>query len=112
MVQEALETTFRSEVYLPSLTPMTNMGASAEGAEMTTFFAPPFRWAEAFSTVVKTPVDSTIYSAPQEPQLISAGSAQVKTEIAFPLTTSLPSRLSTVPSKRPCMVSYRTRYAI
>merc|ERR1712000_280363 len=31
------------------LTPMTNIGASAEGAEMTTFFAPPFKWAEAFS---------------------------------------------------------------
>jgi len=39
---------------------MTNIGASAEGAEMTTFFAPPFKWAEAFSVVVKTPVDSTM----------------------------------------------------
>ena len=31
--------------YELSLTPMTNIGASAEGAEMTTFFAPPARWA-------------------------------------------------------------------
>jgi hypothetical protein len=38
-----------SLVYLVWLTPMTNMGASAEGAEMMTFLAPPFRWAEAFS---------------------------------------------------------------
>ena len=40
------------------------MGASAEGALMMTFFAPPLRWAEAFSVVVKTPVDSTTISAP------------------------------------------------
>ena len=46
--------------YLSRLTPTTNMGASAEGAEMMTFLAPPFKWAEAFSTVVKTPVDSTM----------------------------------------------------
>ena len=30
-----------SAVYESSLTPMTNMGASAEGAEMMTFLAPP-----------------------------------------------------------------------
>jgi len=40
VVHDALETTFRSGVYLSELTPITNMGASAEGAEMTTFFAP------------------------------------------------------------------------
>tara|TARA_B100000927_G_C16076465_1_gene313342 strand:+ start:319 stop:429 length:111 start_codon:yes stop_codon:yes gene_type:complete len=34
------------------------MGASGEGAEMMTFFAPPLRWAEAASVFVKTPVDS------------------------------------------------------
>ncbi len=41
------------------LTPMTNIGASAEGAEMTTFLAPPFKCALALSVVVNTPVDST-----------------------------------------------------
>lgn len=35
------------------------MGASAEGAEMTTFFAPPWMWAFAFSMVVNTPVICT-----------------------------------------------------
>ena len=35
----------------------TFLGASAEGADMTTFLAPPFKWALAFSVVVKTPVD-------------------------------------------------------
>lgn len=34
-------TTVRSFVYLSSLTPITNMGASAEGAEMITLVAPP-----------------------------------------------------------------------
>ena len=47
-----------------SLTPITNIGASADGAEMTTRRAPPWRCADAFSSVVKTPVDSTTYSAP------------------------------------------------
>jgi hypothetical protein len=34
------------------------MGASGDGAEMMTFFAPPFKWALAASVLVKTPVDS------------------------------------------------------
>jgi hypothetical protein len=40
VVQLALET-MSSLVYLSSLTPMTNMGASLLGAEITTFLAPP-----------------------------------------------------------------------
>merc|ERR1711915_404901 len=43
VVQEALETMVMSFEYLSSLTPMTNIGASAEGAEMTTFLAPPVK---------------------------------------------------------------------
>jgi hypothetical protein len=52
--------------YLSSLTPQTNMGASAEGAEMMTFLAGlgPCKWAPALSVVVNTPVDSTTNSAP------------------------------------------------
>jgi hypothetical protein len=46
VVHDALETTvILLESYLSWLTPMTSMGASAEGAEMTTFLAPAFRWA-------------------------------------------------------------------
>ena len=45
VVQEALLTTILSLVYCVWLTPMTNIGASADGAEMITFLAPPFRWA-------------------------------------------------------------------
>src|SRR5215468_6271066 len=52
VVQEALETTVISFRYLLWLTPMTNMGASFEGAVITTFRAPAFRWAPAFSRVV------------------------------------------------------------
>jgi len=43
------------------------MGASALGAEMITFFAPPFKCRDAFSIVVNTPVDSHTYSAPDAP---------------------------------------------
>ncbi|KAK3438005.1 hypothetical protein EUGRSUZ_C02648 [Eucalyptus grandis] len=71
------------DLYDFSFTPTTNIGASAEGADMTTFLAPAcsnnqracvhrtnqmiivtFRYAEALSNVVKTPKDSTTYSAP------------------------------------------------
>jgi len=41
VVQEALEMTVYLESYASKLTPQTNIGASAEGAEMMTFFAPP-----------------------------------------------------------------------
>ena len=59
VVHEALETTSMLDSYFSWLTPITNMGASPEGAEMTTFLAPPFKWAEAASVEVKAPVDST-----------------------------------------------------
>ena len=39
------------------------MGASPEGAEMTTFFAPPAMCLPAASLEVKTPVDSTCAAA-------------------------------------------------
>jgi len=60
--------------YCSWLTPMTNMGASGDGAETTTFFAPPAKWVPALSTLVKQPVDSTTYSAPSAPHGISFGS--------------------------------------
>ena len=58
VVHEALETIV-SPAYVLSLTPITNMGASPDGAEITTFLAPPFWWRPACSKLVKTPVDST-----------------------------------------------------
>lgn len=39
------------------------MGAYAKGAEMITFLAPPFMWVQAFSMVVKMPVDSMTNSS-------------------------------------------------
>ena len=44
VVHDAFESTLMSGVYVVWLTPITNMGASAEGAEMITFLAPPLRW--------------------------------------------------------------------
>merc|ERR1719272_2677501 len=43
VVHEALERISCSALYSRWLTPMTNIGASAEGAEMITFLAPPLR---------------------------------------------------------------------
>lgn len=41
VVQLALETIFMLGLYEVSFTPTTNIGASADGAEITTFLAPP-----------------------------------------------------------------------
>eukprot|EP01139_Manchomonas_bermudensis_P023395 Amastigsp_a841075_1883.p2 type:complete len:181 gc:universal Amastigsp_a841075_1883:660-1202(+) len=59
VVHDAFETTFIELWYVFSLTPQTNIGASFDGAEMITFLAPPRRCADALSTSVNTPVDST-----------------------------------------------------
>mmetsp|Transcript_21329 Transcript_21329/g.31698 ORF Transcript_21329/g.31698 Transcript_21329/m.31698 type:complete len:209 (-) Transcript_21329:406-1032(-) len=59
VVQDALETTSMDGSYSSALTPITNIGASPDGAEMTTFLAPPSKCLPAFSKEVNTPVDST-----------------------------------------------------
>ena len=52
VVQEALDTTSSLDgSYVSSFTPITNMGASLEGAEMTTFLAPPPMCLEACQAV-------------------------------------------------------------
>merc|ERR1719244_862641 len=65
VVQEALLTTGRELSYFSWFTPMTNMGASALGAEMITLLAPP------------------------SPHLMLAGSLSWKTVILCPSMTSL-----------------------
>ena len=57
------------------------------GAEMTTFFAPPFRWADAFSLLVNRPVHSSTTSTPSSPQGSSAGLRLASTRILSPFTT-------------------------
>merc|ERR1719454_762735 len=73
VVHEAFDRMLMSLVYSVWLTLITNMGASAEGAEMMTFLAPPFRCAPALSIVVKMPVDSQTMSAPDSPHGTSSG---------------------------------------
>merc|ERR1719191_1648985 len=73
VVHDALERMLMSLVYVVWLTPITNIGASADGAEMMTFFAPPCRCIEAFSMTVKMPVDSQTMSAPFSPHGTSVG---------------------------------------
>merc|ERR1719313_2213064 len=76
VVHEALERMLTSLVYLSWLTDMTNIGASADGAEMITFFAPPSMCILALSIVVKMPVDSHTMSAPDSPHGTSLGLRQ------------------------------------
>lgn len=42
VVQLAFETILMPGSYVFSFTPITNIGASADGADITTFFAPPY----------------------------------------------------------------------
>merc|ERR1740136_12859 len=113
VVHEALESTLMSAVYDRWLTPITNMGASADGAEMMTFLAPPFRCADAFSITVKMPVDSQMMSAPSAPHGTSSGLRQAKNLIALPSTVrvELASSNDTSPLYRPWVESYLKRYA-
>jgi hypothetical protein len=63
------------------------MEAMAEGAEIMVLLVPPLKWAPAFSMVVKTPVDSTTYSAPASPHLMLVGSCSWKMVMGFLLMT-------------------------
>jgi hypothetical protein len=82
------------------------MGASAEGVEMMTLLAPLFKWAPAFSMVVKMLVDSMTYSAPASSHLILAGSLSWKMVVGFPLMTSFPFSALTVQLNLPWVESY------
>merc|ERR550537_2036721 len=97
VVQLAFETTFWSAFASVWFTPMTNIGASPLGAEMTTFLQPPSRCIAALAWAVNTPVDSHTTSVPTEPQGIWLGSFSVKTLIFFPSTTRQPSSALTGP---------------
>mmetsp|Transcript_37529 Transcript_37529/g.110924 ORF Transcript_37529/g.110924 Transcript_37529/m.110924 type:complete len:259 (+) Transcript_37529:393-1169(+) len=107
VVQDALDTIVSvAGLYLSSFTPITYMGASLEGAEMTTRLAPAVMCALALARSVNTPVDSTTKSAPTEPQGISAGSFLSKVATLVPETK----KPSAVPlasvGHLPCTVSY------
>ena len=67
VVHDALDTMSSESLYSSELTPMTNMGASPEGAEMTTFLAPASMCFCAPSREVNTPVDSTTKSTSLAP---------------------------------------------
>ena len=117
MVHDALDTTCDDPSYILLLTPMTYMGASADGADVTTFFAlqhckissaayrcsrastdgraiyPPDKCAAALSVVVKTPVDSTTYTAPAAAHGMAEGSRSVYQMMGCPSIMSLASRV-------------------
>merc|ERR1719155_362972 len=112
VVHEAFER-MSASVYSVWLTPMTYMGASAEGAEMMPFLAPPFRCSEAFSIVVKMPVDSHTMAAPSAPHGTSEGLRMAENLIDLPLTVMQldASSYDTSPLKMPWVESYLKRYA-
>mmetsp|Transcript_25407 Transcript_25407/g.66992 ORF Transcript_25407/g.66992 Transcript_25407/m.66992 type:complete len:254 (-) Transcript_25407:7-768(-) len=113
VVHDAFERMLMSLVYDRWLTPMTNMGASAEGAEMMTFLAPPCRCIDAFSITVKMPVDSHTTSAPFSPHGTSVGFLTARNAMVLPSTMREDdaSSYETVPLYMPCVESYLKRYA-
>mmetsp|Transcript_62525 Transcript_62525/g.152227 ORF Transcript_62525/g.152227 Transcript_62525/m.152227 type:complete len:252 (+) Transcript_62525:475-1230(+) len=110
VVHDALEK-MSAPAYSVWLTPMTYMGASAEGAEMTTFLHPPAKCLEAFSMVVKIPVDSQTTVAPTSPHLISSGLRSAKNLIFVPSTMRQSPSKETSPGYLPWTESYLNWYA-
>mmetsp|Transcript_20560 Transcript_20560/g.51131 ORF Transcript_20560/g.51131 Transcript_20560/m.51131 type:complete len:236 (+) Transcript_20560:233-940(+) len=100
VVQEAFDKMV-SPLYWSLLTPITNMGASGDGAEMMTFLAPPSMCKLAFSMVLKIPVDSQTTSAPISPHGIWVGSRSAKNLTRVPSMTRQSPSTSTVPGYRP-----------
>ena len=111
VVQDALETI--KSLLLASLwfTPITNIGASGDGAEITTFFAPPSMCNCAFSKEVKIPVHSATISVSTLFQLICLGSLSAVILIILLSTTKFPSLTSIEASHVPWTESYFKRYA-
>ncbi|MNE36560.1 hypothetical protein D3C80_1303730 [compost metagenome] len=101
VVQDAFETTKSVALASVWFTPITNIGASADGAEIITFLAPPLICSFAVSTVVKIPVHSATTSTSTSFHFKSAGFLSAVIRMFLPFTNNFPSFTSTVPSKRP-----------
>src|SRR5690606_34257665 len=84
VVQEAFEMILSEAFSSLWFTPITNMGASFEGAEINTFLAPPSIWDWAISIVVNIPVHSNTISAPTWSHFRFLGSRSAVTRIVFP----------------------------
>ena len=114
VVHEALEITVSDALSTSWFTPNTTVASTSlpPGAEMMTFLAPPLRWAEAFSFVVKKPVHSSTTSTFSSPQGNSAGLRFASTRILSPLTTMQSPSTPTVPGNFPGAVSYWVRWAL
>src|SRR5665213_103291 len=88
------------------------MSAPSAGAETSTRLAPAVRCIEALSFEVKMPVHSSAMSTPRSFHGSVAGSLMAVTLMA-PLPTLMVSPLTvTVPGKRPCTESKRSRWAL
>lgn len=81
VVHDAQETTAVPGTYVFSLTPITNMGASGEGAVITTVLTPLTRWLEAAATEVNAPEASITVLAPASAHGISFGSLQLRVSV-------------------------------
>ena len=81
------------------------------GADITTFLAPAFICASAFSWEVKNPVHSNTMSTPNSAHGKFSGFLSAVTFISFPLTTKAPSLTSISPLNLPWAVSYLNKWA-
>merc|ERR1719379_2014036 len=112
VVHDAHDTTAIEVSYSSSLTPTTRVGVSASlaGAEMMTCLAPPSMCFMQPSVVVNAPVDSHTYSTPVSFHGISVGSRVAERLMSSPFTFKPFSVTSTVPLKRPWIVSCSNWY--
>ena len=73
VVQDALETIVSVGFTSIWFTPITNIGAVFEGADITTFLAPALMWASAVFKSVKIPVQSSTMVASTSSHFKSSG---------------------------------------
>ena len=100
-------------LYVWWFTPRTMVtSGSGEGALMRTFLAPAWRCIEAFSRLVKSPVDSTARYTPRSFHGSWVGSRSERTLRVFPLTMRSLPLTSTVPGNLPWVESYLRRCAL
>ena len=90
-------------------TPITNIGASLDGADIITFLAPPSKCFAASTFNVNKPVDSITVVTPKFFQLISEGFFSERITIFWPLTIIPSSSAIIVASQFPWTESYFSR---
>ncbi len=97
VVHDAFDTMVSDGLTSIWFTPITNIGAVLDGAEITTFLAPAVICASAVFKSVKIPVQSSTIVAPTSSHFKCSGLRSALTLTWFPSTTRFPFSTATLP---------------